>query len=130
MKLRPVKRNVPPPAPAVPPKKERKKNNNTLPLDEYKPIYEPFRFLVSDRPSRRDPESRVKHYLEIKVIRINDEEGLPVCQVSTYQESNFYTGYLKGKSITLPVSQLATLVEALSDAEDQCERDGLMEEYE
>lgn len=128
MKLRPVKRNVPPPEP--PKKKERKKSQNTLPSDEYKPIYEPFRFLVSDRPSHKDPDSRVKHYLEVKVIRTNDEEGLPVCHVSTYQESEFYTGYLKGKSITLPVTEIASLVEALSDVEDQCERDGLMEEYE
>lgn len=129
MKLRPVKRKVeaPPPAPAP---KERKKSKSTLPPDEYKPIYEPIRFLVSDKPSNKDPEKRVKHSLEVKVIRANDSEGLPMCQVSTYQESDFYTGYLKGKSITLPVTEIAALVDVLSDLEDQCERDGLMKEFE
>lgn len=129
MKLRPVKRKVeaPPPAPAP---KERRKSKNTLPPDEYKPIYEPIRFLVSDKPSNKDPEKRVKHSLEVKVIRANDSEGLPMCQVSTYQESDFYTGYLKGKSITLPVTEIAALVDVLSDLEDQCERDGLMKEFE
>lgn len=129
MKLKPVKRNLPP-VPATPEKKERKKTQNTLPSDEYKPMYEPVRFLVSDKPSHKDPDTRVKHYLEVKVIRSNDEEGLPMCQISTYQESDFYTGYLKGKSITLPVSEIASLTDTLGDIEDQCERDGLMKEFE
>lgn len=128
MKLRPVKRKVEAPPPP-PPKKERKKSKNTLPSDEYKPIYEPIRFLVSDKASNKDPEKRVKHYLEVKIVRSNDEFGLPMCQISTYQESEFYTGYLKGKSITLPVSEIATLTETLSDLEDQCARDGLTEEF-
>ena len=130
MKLKPVKRNVPTPPPAEPKKKERKKSKNTLPSDEYKPLFEPYRFLVSDKPSHKDPTKGVKHYLEVKAVRSNDDEGLPMCQVSTYQEAEFYTGYLKGKSITLPITEIASLVEALSDLENQCEDAGLMKEFE
>lgn len=131
MKLRPVKRAVAQPTPEAPTeKKPRKKSENTLPSDEYKPIYPPMRFLVSDKPSYKDPAKRVKHYLEVSVKRANDEEALPMCYIGTYQESDFYTGYLKGKTTSLPVSEIASLVEVLSDLEDQCERDGLMGEYE
>lgn len=132
MKLKPVKRHLPPPPPEPPKeKKERKKSQKkSLASDEYQPLFPPYRFLVSDKPSHKDPAVSVKHYLEIKAIRANDDEGLPVCQVSTYQEAEFYTGYLKGKSITLPVTEIASLVEALSDLDNQCEDAGLMKEYE
>lgn len=130
MKLRPAKRTVTPVQPPEEPKKTpRKKSENTLPTDTYKPLYEPFRFLVSDKPSHKDPEQRVKYYLEVSVKRSDDELGLPMCYISTYQESPFYTGYLKGKNICLPITEIASLVEVLSDTEDQCARDNLMDEF-
>lgn len=129
MKLKPVKRNLPPPPPVEEkPKKQRKSGKNTLPPDNYQPIVGPFRFLVSDRPSHKDPDSRVKHYLEVSIKRSPDELGLPMCYVSTYQESDFYTGYLKGKSITLPVTEIASLVEYLESVEEQADKLGLLQE--
>lgn len=130
MKLRPTKRALSVPKEEPTPKTRRKKSENTLPSDEYKPIYPPVRFLVSDKPSHKDETKRVKHYLEVSVKRTNDEVALPMCYISTYQESDFYTGYLKGKNISLPVTEIASLIETLSEVEEQCDKDGLMKEYE
>jgi len=127
MKLKPVKRKVQVPPPE-PPKQERKKTKNTLPSDEYKPIYEPVRFKVREVPSRKDPDSKVKQYVEVSVKRNDSDNGLPYMWMTLYQESDFYTGYLKGKTVYLPVKEVPTLLEHLEDLLDQCERDGLLGE--
>lgn len=119
MKLRPVKRKVetPPPEP-----KKREKTKSTLPADEYRPEFPPIRFLVREEPSRKDPEQTVKQYLELSVKRYNDEVGLPYVWISMYQESDFYTGYLKGKTTYLPLSELDTLRDHLDEIAEMCEK--------
>lgn len=131
MRLRPVKRAVAQPTPEPPKERpRRKKSDNTLPSDKYTPIFPPVRFKVSDKPSYKDPTKSVKHYLEVSVKRADDEEALPMCYIGTYQESDFYTGYLKGKTVCLPINELSSLIEVLSDLEEQCNRENLMDEYE
>lgn len=120
MKLRPVKRKVEAPPPPEP--KKREKSKSTLPSDEYKPEFPPIRFLVREEPSRKDPEKVVRQYLELSVKRYNDQDGLPYVWISMYQESEFYTGYLKGKTTYLPLTELDTLREHLDEIAEMCEK--------
>lgn len=123
MKLKPVKRKVTP----LPVQKEEEKKpvtrkKSSLPSDEYKPIFEPIRFLVREEPSRKDPTKVVKQYLELSVKRYNDELGLPYVWCAMYQESEFYTGYLKGHTVYLPLEMLEDLIERLNTLSEECDK--------
>lgn len=107
------------------PKKQRKSQENKLPPDEYQPMFEPIRFLVKETPSRKNPTQMVKQYLEISVKRYDDDEALPFVWLQMYQESEFYTGYLKGKSVYLPLEMLYDLMEHLQTIDEECERLGI-----
>ena len=115
MKLRKVKMLSTPMTPAVEEKKPRKSSKNTLPKEGYTPIFEPHRFLVRETASYKDG-SKIKQYLEVSVKRIDDDntdEATPYVWIQMYQESNFYTGYLRGKSVYFPVKALTMLIETL-----------------
>lgn len=128
MKLKPVKRKIPQPTPEETPK-VREKKPNKLPSDEYRPLLEPVRFLVRETTSYKDPTKVIKQYIEVTVKRFDsdDELGLPHICMQMYQESEFYTGYLKGKSIYLPLESGYDLLEHLEDIFEQCEDKGLIE---
>ena len=66
--------------------------------------------------------------LEISVKRLNDDAGLPHIFIQMYQESPFYTGYLKGKSIHLAVDSLQDLIDELSDLGEECEKNNITTE--
>ena len=100
--------------------KTSKKKGNTLPSDEYKPMFEPIRFLVRETPSQKS--GMVKQYLEISVKRFNDDEAMPNVWLQMYQESDFYTGYLKGKTVFLPLEMLYDLIENLEEVSDICDK--------
>ncbi len=119
MKLKPVKRKVE--VPASEEKKPRTKKE-TLPKDEYKPMFEPIRFLVREEPSRKDPTKVVKQYLELSVKRYDDDAAQPYVWCTMYQESEFYTGYLKGKTIYLPLEMLYDLIDNLTELSDECDK--------
>lgn len=124
MKLKPVKRKVTP-LPVVQKEEEKKpitRKKSSLPSDEYKPIFEPIRFLVREEPSRKDPTKVVKQYLELSVKRYNDELGLPYVWCAMYQESEFYTGYLKGHTVYLPLEMLEDLIERLNTLSEECDK--------
>lgn len=124
MKLKPVKRKVTP-LPVVQKGEEKKpvtRKKSSLPSDEYKPIFEPIRFLVREEPSRKDPTKVVKQYLELSVKRYNDELGLPYVWCAMYQESEFYTGYLKGHTVYLPLEMLEDLIERLNTLSEECDK--------
>lgn len=104
----------------------KKKQKNKLPPDEYKPMFEPTRFLVRETPSRKDPTKVVKQYIEISVKRFDDDdEALPHVWLQMYQESEFYTGYLKGKSVNLPLDMLYDLIGNLNDISEECDKRGI-----
>lgn len=105
--------------------KKRKSKENKLPSDEYKPIFEPIRFLVRETASSKDHTKVIKQYLEISVKRFNDELGLPYLWLQMYQESDFYTGYLSGKSVYLPVEMMYDLIENLQSVDEECEKRGI-----
>ena len=124
MKLKPVKRKVtaPTPEPVKEEPKRGKSTKNTLPSDEYSPMFPPTRFLVREEPSKKDPEKTVKQYLELSVKRYNDDAAQPYVWVQMYQESEFYTGYLKGKTVYLPLENLPDFISNLSDLGEECEK--------
>lgn len=122
MKLRPKKIKVA--IPVEEPKKKRKKQKNTLPPDKYEPMFEPVRVLVRDTETSKGP---LKQYLETSVMRFDDDEAKPHVFVQMYQESDFYTGYLKGKSIYLPVESLTDLIDMLDSIREECEERGIEE---
>lgn len=132
MKLKPIKRKVVvqeeiiPPTPEKKPRKSSK--DNKLPSDEYKPMLPPKRVLAKESVSSKDPSVTVKQYLEISVKRLNDDAGLPHIFIQMYQESPFYTGYLKGKSIHLAVDSLQDLIDELSDLGEECEKNNITTE--
>ena len=103
MILKPIKKmSLSTPEPKETPKKTKKENK--LPPDIYEPMFEPIRILVRETKSSKDPTKEVKQYLELSVKRFDDDEGLPFVWVQMYQESEFYTGYMKGKTVYLPCS--------------------------
>lgn len=120
MKLKPVKRKVETPAPE--PKQERKQKRESLPKDEYRPMFPPIRFLVREEPSKKDPSKVVKQYLELSVKRYDDDAAQPYVWCTMYQESEFYTGYLKGKTIYLPLEMLYDLIDNLTELSDECDK--------
>ena len=105
-----------------PVKPPRKKQENTLPPDMYSPMFEPTRLLVKEAPSHKDPTKTVKQYLEFSVKRFDDEEASPYVWIQMYQESEFYTGYLKGKTVYCPLEMLFDVIECLSDLSEECEK--------
>ena len=124
MKLKPVKK-LKMEIPKEEPKKKNKKDNK-LPPDEYKPMFPPTRILVKDNPSTKDITKRVKQYLELSVKRFGDDEvNQPMVYVQMYQESEFYTGYLKGKTIYLPLEMLYDFMDSLNDLSEECDRRGI-----
>ena len=104
------------------PKPPRKKQENTLPPDVYSPMFEPIRLLVKEAPSQKDPTKVVRQYLEFSVKRFDDEEAKPFVWIQMYQESEFYTGYLKGKTIYCPLEMLYDVIECLGDLSEECEK--------
>ena len=104
----------------LPPEKKEKKPN-TLPPDEYEPMVEPMRFLVRQSDSR-STGLPFRQYLELTVKRYDDEEAKPMVWISMYQESEFYTGYLKGKTIYLPLEMLYDFIDALNDLSEEADR--------
>lgn len=120
MKLKPVKRKVEASAPE--PKQERKQKRESLPKDEYHPMFPPIRFLVREEPSKKDPSKVVKQYLELSVKRYDDDAAQPYVWCTMYQESEFYTGYLKGKTIYLPLEMLYDLIDNLTELSDECDK--------
>lgn len=125
MKLKPVKRKVEAPAPE--PKQERKQKRESLPKDEYTPMFPPIRFLVKEEPSRKDPTKVVKQYLELSVKRYDDDAAQPYVWCTMYQESEFYTGYLKGKTIYLPLEMLYDLIDNLTELSDECDKRNIVD---
>ena len=123
MKLKPVikkelKTEVTPTEP-----KKTNKAENTLPPAGYTPMFPPMRFLVRETPSSKDPTKTVKQYLELSVKRYeDDDENAPSVYIQMYQESEFYTGYLKGKTVYLPLEMLYTLMENLEDLSEECDK--------
>lgn len=134
MKLKPVKRSATPPQPTsqVRPKTEepkREKKANKLPSDEYRPLLEPRKILVKEVPSRKDSSKVIRQYLEVTVKRFDADDGLglPHLCVQMYQESEFYTGYLKGKSIYLPIESSLDFIDILQDVVEECDQEGIVE---
>ncbi len=125
MKLKPIKRiqMSSQKQEQKPTTQKRKKQENTLPPDVYRPMFEPKRLLVRETPSSKDHTKMVRQYLELSVKRYNDdEENQPMVYIQMYQESDFYTGYLKGKTVYLPLEMLYDLIDDLTELSDECDR--------
>ena len=125
MKLKPVikKELKKPEQQEVTEKKPKQKKENTLPPDVYTPMFPPMRILVREKPSTTDPTKVVKQYLEVSVKRYEDDfENSPTVYVQMYQESDFYTGYLKGKTVYLPLEMLYDFIETLEDISEECDK--------
>lgn len=103
-------------------KKPRKSQKNSLPSDEYKPLFDPIRLLVREKPSNKDCTKMVKQYVEISVKRFNDELGLPFVWLQMYQESEQYTGYLSGKTVYFPLEYLYEVLDALHSVDEECDK--------
>lgn len=120
MKLKPTilgMKNVPKEEP-----KPRKSQENRLPKDGYQPMFPPIRFLVRETRSNKDATKVVRQYVELSVKRFDDDEALPYLWLQMYQESDFYTGYLKGHSVYLPLEMYGDLIENLEAIDEECEK--------
>lgn len=97
-------------------KPERKSGKeNKLPPDTYPELTESKRILVRQADNFRQ-------YLDVSVKRFeNDDENPIMVHIAMYQESERYTGFLKGKSVYLPIESLADLVDTLSDVCEEIE---------
>lgn len=127
MKLKPTRRKVVVEPEVETHKVSKPKKPNRLPSDEYQPLFEPKRFLVRETVSSRD-SSPIKQYFEVQVRRFDndDELGLPHICIQMYQESEFYTGYLKGKSIYLPLESGEKFIKELEILIEKSKEKGLI----
>lgn len=108
--------------------RHRKHKDNKLPPDGYRPMFSPIRFLVRETPSKNNINKVVKQYVEISVKRFEDDDDIvnePYIWLQMYQESEFYTGYLKGKTVYLPLAMLYDLIENLHNIDEECEKRGI-----
>ena len=104
------------------PKKTRKKTSNTLPSDQYRPLLPPKRVLVREF-AQKNTTKLGKLYVEVSVKRYGaDDENAPEVYLQMYQESDFYTGYLKGKTIYLPLEMLYDFIDALNDLSEEADK--------
>ena len=123
MKLKPViKKELKKPEQQEVKAPKKNKKENKLPPDVYYPMFPPVKILVRETPSNKDATKMVKQYLELSVKRYDDDEALPFVWVQMYQESDFYTGYLKGKTIYLPLEMLYDFIDALNDLSEEADR--------
>ena len=104
-------------------KKTKAKDSLKNYSDEYKPLFEPHRLLVSEKPSKNDPSQMTRFYLEFKAMRYGDD-GLPYVFITTYQESPLYTGYTK-KGIHFPLEMLEEFQFELNYVDEECSERGL-----
>lgn len=75
--------------------------------------------------SYKDTTKVLKQYLELSVKRIDDDnkdEATPYVWIQMYQESEMYTGYLKGKTVYFPLEMLYDVIEGLNDISDECDK--------
>lgn len=124
MKLKPVKKLVIQTEDKPEEKKTRKKGASKLPKDGYEPMFTPQRFLVRETRSWKD-NSVIKQFVEVSVKRIDDDnhdEATPYVWIQMYQESDFYTGYLKGKTVYLPLEMLYDLIDHLNEVSEECDK--------
>lgn len=98
-------------------KKDRLSNYS----DEYTPEFKPLRLLVRECPSQKDPSRMLKQYLDVSCRRYG-EDGLPFVFCTMYQESETYTGYLKGKTIYFPLEMLYDVNALLEEFSEECEK--------
>lgn len=105
--------------------KKRKSQENKLPSDEYQPMFPPVRILVRETHSSKDPTKVIKQYVEISVKRFDDDEALPFVWLQMYQESEFYTGYLKGKTVYFPLEMFYDVLDALNSIDEECDKRGI-----
>lgn len=101
------------------------KRDNSLPEDEYKELIKPVRILVRETP-------KVKQYLVISVKRFggsddtDDIENPVYVYTSMYQESEKYTGFLKGKTNYFPLEMLYDIIDQYSEVSEECDRSGIV----
>ncbi len=89
-------------------------------------LFPPEKFLVRETPSTTDPSKTVKQYFEVSVKRFDgDDENPLMVYIQMYQEAPTYTGYLKGKTVYLPLGTLVDLIDALTDISEECDQRGL-----
>lgn len=108
-------------------KPSKKGKGNKLPNDEYEPLFKPIRSLVRETKSYKD-NSSIKQYIEISVKKIDDnlvDEATNFLFIQMYQESNFYTGYLKGKTVYLPLANSDNILESIYRCLDKAEEIGI-----
>lgn len=118
MKLKPTKRGlkkVIETEPVVEEKPRKNNKENKLPPDGYRPMFPPIKFLVRETHSSKDPSKVIKQYIELSVKRFDDDEALPFVWIQMYQESDFYTGYLKGKTVYFPLSEIGDVLDNLDE---------------
>lgn len=108
--------------------KRKSNKENKLPPAGYTPMFPPMRFLVKETPSSKDPTKMVRQYLELSVKRFeDDDENRPTVYIQMYQESDFYTGYLKGKTVYLPLESLIDLMDNLEELNEECDKRNIFE---
>lgn len=97
-----------------------KKKTNTLPPSGYPELITPVKFLVREFTSSIDETKIIKQYVVISVKRFDDDESPVSCFLQLYQESDKYTGFLKGKSVHFPITALDSVIKELQGVSDVC----------
>lgn len=104
--------------------KAYKKPNSKLPPAGYHPEFEPSKFIIRESEIKSNPDHMLLQYLEKKVMRIDDDEGIPYVWLTMYQQRGEEdTGtYLKGKQIYFPLERIFEVIDELTDLADECEK--------
>ena len=125
MKLKP-KKKLSIPEEKVEEKKPRGKSKpNDLPPDTYTPLFEPIRILIRETLDKN--MKPIRNYVEFSVKRYGgDDENAPEVYMQMYQESEFYTGYRKGRCVHFPLEELYDVIDSLSDLSEKCDEKGII----
>ena len=51
-----------------------------------------------------------------------DDDNAPMVYIQMYQESEFYTGHLRGKTVYFPVAMFEEVMDKLHDLNEECEK--------
>lgn len=106
---------------------KKSKKKNSLPPDEYEPIFEPVKIKVREYTSQKSGEKIIQS-LVMKVMRNNYDDGRIYFYITMFQDSESYTGYMKGKTVYFPITKLDDTIGLMCEAIRKCEESGLIEE--
>ena len=106
--------------------KPEKISKNNLPSDDYEPIFEPVKVPLREYEGKNgDP---VRQSLIMKIMRNKYDDGKVYFYATMWQDSESYTGFMKGKTILFPIGRLDDVIGYMCEVIRECEGNEMLED--